>query len=136
VIREALRKHTMTVPDSKPAQVLPQPFNEACWKLSQETRALTARPALPPSVKLYNVYGVGQETWVGLNFTGIQEWGELQSAKCTLVSADGDGTVPVGSARVPLMPVQADRSVEADHTSILTHPDTLEFLLDALYDRL
>lgn len=79
--------------------------------------------------------GVGQETWIGLNFTGIREWEELQSAKYSLVSADGDGTVPVGSAQAPLMPAQAERSVKADHTSILTHPDTLEFLLDALYDR-
>jgi len=135
-MREALRKHTMTVPDAQPPQVLPQPFNEACWRLSQLTRTLTADAVLPPSVKLYNVYGVGQETWVGLNFTGITEWGDLQSAKYTLESADGDGTVPTGSSRAPLMPVQAARSVVADHTSILLHPDTLTFLLDALYERI
>jgi hypothetical protein len=34
-----------------------------------------------------------QETWVGLNFSDIGDLSELETAKYTLESADGDGTV-------------------------------------------
>jgi len=135
VIREALRNHTMTLPDTKPAVVLPQPLNDLCWRLSQETRQLTAQPALPASVSLYSVYGIGQQTAVGLNFSGISEFHELQTSKYTMISADGDGTVPIESATQPSMPVRAERPVKADHMSILMHQDTMHFILDALRER-
>jgi hypothetical protein len=50
----------------------------------------------------------GQQTALGLNFSGINELSELQSAKYVMVSADGDGTVPTESARQPSMPVRAE----------------------------
>ena len=37
--------------------------------------------------------GALQETWVGLNFSDIGDLSELETAKYTLESADGDGTV-------------------------------------------
>jgi hypothetical protein len=51
----------------------------------------------------------GQQTALGLNFSGINELSELQSAKYVIVSADGDGTVPTESARQPSMPVRAEQ---------------------------
>ena len=134
-LREALRGHTKTVPDTKPPTVQPQPLNEACWNYSQRTRELVAHAALPASVTLYSVVGVGQDTWMGLNFTGIEALDDLQTAKYSMVSHDGDGTVPTESASQPLMPVRAERRVKADHMAILMHRDTLSFLLDALYGR-
>ena len=104
-------------------------------ELPQRTRQLVAHAALPASVTLYSVVGVGQDTWMGLNFTGIEALDDLQTAKYSMVSHDGDGTVPTESASQPLMPVRAERRVKADHMAILMHRDTLSFLLDALYGR-
>ena len=46
--------------------------------------------------------------------------------------------VAVESAAHPgiAMPVRAEQMVKADHMSILMHPDTLSFILDALYQRI
>jgi hypothetical protein len=46
--------------------------------------------------------------------------------------------VAVESAAHPgiAMPVRAQQMVKADHMSILMHPDTLSFILDALYQRI
>ena len=41
--------------------------------------------------------GALQETWVGLNFSDIGDLSELETAKYTLESADGDGTVTTTS---------------------------------------
>jgi len=135
-IREALRNHSMTLPDSKPPVVLAQPLNEPCWRLSQATRELTAHPQLPETVALYNAYGVGQQTALGLNFSGINELSELQAAKFVMFSTDGDGTVPTESASQPSMPVRAQLPVKADHMSILMNEDTMNFMLDALRERI
>jgi hypothetical protein len=49
--------------------------------------------------------GAWQETWVGLNFTDIGDLSELETAKYTLESADGDGTVSA-----PSLPLLLSRS--------------------------
>ena len=132
-IRRSLVSHTITLPGGGPT--LPQPFNDACWRLSEASRAKAANVTLPDHVRFYNVYGVGQPTIAGLDFIPLQDWKDLQSAKYATTNVDGDGTVPAESAAAPLMKTAATKTVLADHMAIMTHPDTLNFVMDALYGR-
>jgi len=135
LLRKALANHRVTPPGSFFS--LPEPFNEACWNLSLATRARVSSVVLPAKVRFYNAYGVQQGTPVGLEFGPLASWDELQSAKYVALLADGDGTVSAESAAAHgLGRTVGTLTVAADHMGIMTHPDTLRFVLDALYDRI
>ena len=134
LLRLALANHTITPPGR--AAALPQPFNDACWNLSVSTRDRLNTAVLPPGVRFYNAYGVSQATPVGLEFAALSGWDELQTAKYSSLLSDGDGTVTAESAAAHGMQARATLKVAADHMGIVTHPDMLEFLRDAVYGRI
>jgi phospholipase A1 len=131
LLRMALANHTITPPGQ--SVPLSQPFNEACWNLSLATKARIEAAMLPESVRYYNAFGLSQATPVGLEFAAVAQWTDLETAKYMSILTDGDGTVSAESAAGHGMAARATLTVAADHMGIMTHPDTLQFLRDAVY---
>eukprot|EP00286_Rhodomonas_abbreviata_P023738 CAMPEP_0181291826 /NCGR_PEP_ID=MMETSP1101-20121128/2178_1 /TAXON_ID=46948 /ORGANISM="Rhodomonas abbreviata, Strain Caron Lab Isolate" /LENGTH=443 /DNA_ID=CAMNT_0023396251 /DNA_START=117 /DNA_END=1448 /DNA_ORIENTATION=- len=132
-IREALTNHTRKLPPDH--AVSPEPFNDECFALSKRTRSLVASPLLPPSVRYYNVHGMGQATPLGLMFGNISRYEELTTKKYTLSNTDGDGTVPVESAVAHGMTARATLGVSSTHMALLQQKATIDLILRAVYDR-
>ncbi|KAG5516093.1 hypothetical protein RHGRI_036962 [Rhododendron griersonianum] len=83
---------------------IPLPFNLEILKWANETRKVLSSAKLPPQVKFYNVYGTNLETphsvCYGSEGAPVTDLQQLPSLMANYVCVDGDGTVPVESAKV------------------------------------
>ncbi|KAK3041226.1 hypothetical protein RJ639_028486 [Escallonia herrerae] len=91
---------------------IPLPFNIEILKWAKETRRVLSSAKLPPHVKFYNIYGTSFETPHSANYLCV----------------DGDGTVPVESAKADGLNAEARVGVPGEHRGILCTHHTFRVL--------
>ncbi|GKD25613.1 lecithin-cholesterol acyltransferase-like 4 protein, partial [Tanacetum coccineum] len=83
---------------------IPLPFNKEVLQWANKTREILSSAKLPENVKFYNVYGTGLDTpqsvCYGSADSPVSDLQELPFLDATYINVDGDGTVPVESAKV------------------------------------
>ncbi|XP_058199113.1 lecithin-cholesterol acyltransferase-like 4 isoform X1 [Rhododendron vialii] len=102
---------------------IPLPFNLEILKWANETRKVLSSAKLPPQVKFYNVYGTNLETphsvCYGSEGAPVTDLQQLPSLMANYVCVDGDGTVPVESAKVDGLNAEARVGIPGEHRGIL-----------------
>ncbi|KAI8524662.1 hypothetical protein RHMOL_Rhmol13G0165300 [Rhododendron molle] len=102
---------------------IPLPFNLEILKWANETRKVLSSAKLPPQVKFYNVYGTNLETphsvCYGSEGAPVTDLQQLPSLLANYVCVDGDGTVPVESAKVDGLNAEARVGIPGEHRGIL-----------------
>ncbi|KAG6383017.1 hypothetical protein SASPL_157247 [Salvia splendens] len=80
------------------------PFNLEILKWANETRKLLSSAKLPEQIKFYNIYGSNYDTphcvCYGSNEAPVTDLQELPTLQARYIYVDGDGTVPLESAKV------------------------------------
>ncbi|KAJ6793328.1 lecithin-cholesterol acyltransferase-like 4 [Iris pallida] len=119
LMKEALSGNTVEV-DGKTIHL---PLNLEILKWANETREILSRAKLPANVKFYNVYGTHYETphsvCYGTEHTPISDLKQLLPAHPKYIYVNGDGTVPVESAKADGLDAVARVGVAADHRGIV-----------------
>ncbi|KAF5186021.1 Lecithin-cholesterol acyltransferase-like, partial [Thalictrum thalictroides] len=99
IMKEALSNNMVNVDGSE----IHVPLNLDILKWAYETKEILLRAKLPSKVKFYNIYGMNCETphsvCYGSEQTPITDLKELLPFKAQYICVDGDGTVPVESAK-------------------------------------
>ncbi|KAI3669055.1 hypothetical protein L6452_40276 [Arctium lappa] len=102
---------------------IPLPFNKAVLHWANKTREILSSAKLPPKVKFYNVYGTGQDTPQTVSYGSVDspvtDLCELPLLDATYVNVDGDGTVPVESAKADRLDAEARVGIPGSHRGIL-----------------
>lgn len=100
------------------------PFNLEILKWADETYRVLSRAKLPGQVKFYNIYGINLETphsvCYGSEETPVKSSQELRFFQPAYVCVDGDGTVPMESAKADGLNAEARVGVPAEHRGILS----------------
>ncbi|KAM1917313.1 hypothetical protein ACFX13_036929 [Malus domestica] len=119
IFKEALANNTVNYN----VEDIPLPFNMEILKWANETRKIISRAKLPPQVKFYNIYGMNLETphsvCYGNEETPVTDLQQLRYFQPTYVCVDGDGTVPVESAKADGLDAVARVGVPGEHRGIL-----------------
>lgn len=102
---------------------IPLPFNKEILQWANKTREILSSAKLPPNIKFYNVYGTGLDTpqtvCYGSVDSPISDLQELPLCEATYVNVDGDGTVPVESAKADGLDAEARVGIPGEHRGIL-----------------
>ncbi|XP_057971251.1 lecithin-cholesterol acyltransferase-like 4 [Malania oleifera] len=102
---------------------IPLPFNLEILKWADETRKMLSCAHVPPLVKFYNIYGIGLETphsvCYGSEDEPVTDLQQLPFLKAKFVCVDGDGTVPMESAKSDGLNAEARVGVLGEHRGIL-----------------
>ncbi|GER43254.1 histidine triad nucleotide-binding protein [Striga asiatica] len=99
------------------------PFNVEILKWANETRKLLSSAEVPGQIKFYNIYGTNYETphtvCYGSENAPVSDLRELPTLLAKYINVDGDGTVPVESAKADGLRAEARVGVPGDHRGIL-----------------
>ncbi|GMH26035.1 hypothetical protein Nepgr_027878 [Nepenthes gracilis] len=99
------------------------PFNMEIVKWATETRKILSSAILPSGVKFYNIYGIGLETAHSVGYgsqnSPVKDLQELRYLQAQYTFLDGDGTVPVESAKADGLNAEARVGVPGEHRGIL-----------------
>ncbi|KAL3632335.1 hypothetical protein CASFOL_025319 [Castilleja foliolosa] len=99
------------------------PFNVEILKCANETRRLLSSAEIPSQIKFYNIYGTSYETphsvCYGSESAPISDLRQLPTLQAKYINVDGDGTVPVESAKADGLRAEARVGVPGDHRGIL-----------------
>ncbi|KAL6544971.1 hypothetical protein OROMI_023833 [Orobanche minor] len=99
------------------------PFNVEILKWANETRKLLSSAEVPNHIKFYNIYGTNNETphtvCYGSEDAPVSDLRQLPTLRAKYVNVDGDGTVPVESAKADGLHAEARVGVPGDHRGIL-----------------
>lgn len=102
---------------------IPLPFNLEILKLANETRKVLSGAKVPPQVKFYNIYGTNLDTphsvCYGSQDAPITDLQQLPLLLAKYICVDGDGTVPVESAKADGLNAVARVGVPGEHRGIL-----------------
>ncbi|CAL1361024.1 unnamed protein product [Linum trigynum] len=102
---------------------LPLPFNEDIMEWAGETFKILSRAKVPSKVKFYNIYGTSLATphsvCYGDEKTPVSDLGDLRYYQPKYVCVDGDGTVPVESAKADGLNAEARVAIPGEHRGIL-----------------
>ncbi|WOL15719.1 hypothetical protein Cni_G24500 [Canna indica] len=108
------------------------PLNMEILKWANETCEILSRAKLPETVKFYNIYGIHNDTphcvCYGSQESPITDMGQLLSTQAKYICVNGDGTVPVESAKADGLNAVARVGVAADHQGILCEPHVFRIL--------
>ncbi|KAM1007993.1 hypothetical protein EV1_004439 [Malus domestica] len=119
IFKEALANNTV----NHNGEDIPLPFNMEILKWANETRKIISQAKLPPQVKFYNIYGMNLETphsvCYGNEGTPVTDLQQLRYFQPNYVCVDGDGTVPVESAKADGLNAAARVGVPGEHRGIL-----------------
>ncbi|EFJ17895.1 hypothetical protein SELMODRAFT_113667 [Selaginella moellendorffii] len=119
VMADALKDNTLHFN----GEVLPCPFNYDILEWSNKTRELLKNASLPKGVLFYNIYGTSQDTpfdvCYGSSDCPIENLSHILKTEATFTCVDGDGTVPVESAKADLLDAVARVGIPGDHRGIL-----------------
>lgn len=111
---------------------IPLPFNMEILKWANETRKLLSCAKLPSQVKFYNIYGVNLETphsvCYGTEKHPVTDLELLPFIEGTYICVDGDGTVPVESAKADGLNAEARIGVPGEHRGILSDSHVFRIL--------
>jgi len=102
---------------------IPLPFNLDILKWANETRKLLSSAKLPPQVKFFNVYGTNLDTpnsvCYGSEAAPVTDLKQLPFLMADYICVDGDGTVPVESAKADGLKAEARVGIPGEHRGIL-----------------
>ncbi|KAJ9557518.1 hypothetical protein OSB04_012132 [Centaurea solstitialis] len=102
---------------------IPLPFNTAVLHWANKTREILSSAKLPSKVKFYNVYGTGLDTPQTVSYgsvdSPVSDLCELPLLDATYVNVDGDGTVPMESAKADGLDAEARVGIPGEHRGIL-----------------
>lgn len=102
---------------------IPLPFNLQILKWANETRKVLSSAKVPPQVKFYNIYGTNFETphsvCYGSKDTPVTDLEQLPNLLARYICVDGDGTVPMESAKADGLKAEARVGVPGDHRGIV-----------------
>ncbi|KAJ8627692.1 hypothetical protein MRB53_020999 [Persea americana] len=108
------------------------PFNLEISKWADETRKIFSCAEVPPTVKFYNIYGVNNSTphsvCYGCEQQPVSDLQQLLSLEAKYIYVDGDGTVPVESAKADWLRAEARVGVPGDHRGIVCDPHVFRLL--------
>lgn len=104
------------------------PLNKGCWEQADRMHKLWATVKLPPSIRMYNIYGTGTPTaydvTYGSSSTPLAKPADVMVQLASYSRVDGDGVVPSVSAREDHLPAIERVGIEARHRGLLNHPHT------------
>ncbi|KAK5792379.1 lecithin-cholesterol acyltransferase-like 4 [Gossypium arboreum] len=111
---------------------IPLPFNLEILKWAKETHKVLSEAKVPSGVKFYNIYGINLETphsvCYGSEEAPITDIRDLRFSQPTYVCVDGDGTVPVESAKADGLNAEARVGIPGEHRGILCEPHLYRIL--------
>ncbi|KAJ6823771.1 lecithin-cholesterol acyltransferase-like 4 [Iris pallida] len=119
LMKEALSSNMVEVDGKK----IHLPLNLEILKWANKTREILSRAMVPATVKFYNIYGTHNDTphsvCYGTERTPIADLKQLLSAQPKYLYVNGDGTVPVESAKADGLEAVARVGVAANHRGII-----------------
>ncbi|PIN24798.1 Lecithin:cholesterol acyltransferase (LCAT)/Acyl-ceramide synthase [Handroanthus impetiginosus] len=99
------------------------PFNVDILKWANETRKLLSSAKVPNQIKFYNIYGTSYKTphsvCYGSEHAPISDLRKLPTLEAKYIYVDGDGTVPMESAKADGLRAEARVGVPGGHRGIL-----------------
>ncbi|GAB2266152.1 hypothetical protein Dimus_001174 [Dionaea muscipula] len=102
---------------------IPLPFNLEILKWATETCKILSSAVLPSRVKFYNIYGMGLETphsvCYGSENSPVNDVQQIRNFPAIYTCLDGDGTVPIESAKADGLNAEARVGVPGEHRGIL-----------------
>lgn len=102
---------------------IPLPFNLEILKWANETKKVLSCAKVPPGVKFYNIYGTNLDTphsvCYGSEDAPITDIHEIPLLLANYICVDGDGTVPMESAKADGLDAVARVGVPGEHRGIL-----------------
>ncbi|KAG4917514.1 hypothetical protein JHK85_055795 [Glycine max] len=111
---------------------LPLPFNFEILKWANKTWEILSSAKLPSQVKFYNIYGTSLETPHSVCFGSgdkpVTDLQQLRYFQAKYVCVDGDGTVPIESAKADGLNAEARVGVPGEHQGILREPHVFRLL--------
>ncbi|KAM6551550.1 hypothetical protein CsatB_001358 [Cannabis sativa] len=119
IFEKALTSNTV----NHEGEIIPLPFNLEILKWANETRKILSRAKVPSQVKFFNIYGTSLDTphsvCYGNGQTPVKDLQELRYFQPTYICVDGDGTVPVESAKADGLNAEARIGIPGEHRGIL-----------------
>lgn len=120
IFKEALSRNTVNYDGVD----VPLPFNLEILKWANETRKILSRAKVPSGVKFYNIYGVSLETphsvCYGSEETPVTDLEKVPFIQAKYLCVDGDGTVPMESAKADGLNAEARIGVAGEHRGLLS----------------
>ncbi|KAH6755669.1 alpha/beta-Hydrolases superfamily protein [Perilla frutescens var. hirtella] len=108
------------------------PFNLEILNWANETRKLLSSAELPQQIKFYNIYGTNNETphcvCYGSDDAPVTDLREVPTLEAKYINVDGDGTVPLESAKADGLRAIARVGVPGDHRGILCERQVFRIL--------
>ncbi|XP_019423651.1 PREDICTED: lecithin-cholesterol acyltransferase-like 4 [Lupinus angustifolius] len=128
ILKEALANNTVNY-DGKD---LPLPFNLEIMKWANKTWEILSSAKLPSEVKFYNIYGTSLGTahsvCYGNEGKPVPDLQQLHSLQAKCIYVDGDGTVPIESAKADGLNAEARVGIPGEHRGILCEPHLFRIL--------
>ncbi|WJX44519.1 Lecithin-cholesterol acyltransferase-like 4 [Trifolium repens] len=128
ILKQALVKNKV----SYDGEELPLPFNTQILEWANKTREILSSAKLPPGVKFYNVYGTSLATPHSICYGNadkpISDLQDLRYLEARYVCVDGDGTVPVESAKADGFNAEERVGIPGEHRGILCEPHLFRIL--------
>ncbi|KAJ7969294.1 Lecithin:cholesterol acyltransferase [Quillaja saponaria] len=128
IFKEALENNTVNYDGVD----VPLPFNLEILKWANETRKILSCAKVPPGVKFYNIYGINLETphsvCYGSEESPVVDLQKLRFLQAKYICVDGDGTVPMESAKADGLNAEARVGVPGEHRGILSEHHVFRIL--------
>ncbi|TKY58986.1 Lecithin-cholesterol acyltransferase 4 [Spatholobus suberectus] len=128
ILKQALVNNTVNYDGEE----LPLPFNLEILKWANKTWEILSSAKLPSTVKFYNIYGTNLETahtvCFGSGDKPVTDLQRLRYFQAKYVCVDGDGTVPIESAKADGLNAEARVGVPGEHRGILCEPHVFRLL--------
>ncbi|KAK7317907.1 hypothetical protein RJT34_02522 [Clitoria ternatea] len=128
ILEQALVNNTV----NNDGEELPMPFNTEILKCAIKTWEILSSAKLPSQVKFYNIYGTNLETAHSVCYGSadkpVTDLQQLRYFQAKLVCVNGDGTVPVESAKADGLNAEARIGVPGEHRGILREPHLFRIL--------
>ncbi|KAI3965802.1 hypothetical protein MKX01_010759 [Papaver californicum] len=119
IMKEALSSNTVNYNGVD----VTMPFNLDILKWANETQKVLSSAKVPPQCKFYNIYGTSNDTphsvCYGSEQTPITDLQQILPLNGKYVCVDGDGTVPVESAKADGLNAEARVGVPGEHRGII-----------------
>ncbi|KAI5387206.1 Lecithin-cholesterol acyltransferase-like 4, variant 2 [Lathyrus oleraceus] len=111
---------------------LPLPFNSEILEWANKTQEILSSAKLPSGVKFYNIYGTNLQTPHSICYGNadkpVSDLHELRYLQPRFVCVDGDGTVPVESAKADGFIAEERVGIPGEHRGILCEPHLFRIL--------
>ncbi|KAI5387210.1 Lecithin-cholesterol acyltransferase-like 4, variant 6, partial [Lathyrus oleraceus] len=108
------------------------PFNSEILEWANKTQEILSSAKLPSGVKFYNIYGTNLQTPHSICYGNadkpVSDLHELRYLQPRFVCVDGDGTVPVESAKADGFIAEERVGIPGEHRGILCEPHLFRIL--------